>query len=141
MKIIEIVEGMMDSKNQHEADIHNYDITTEFMEDDFVPARVAESMMLWVGQNGKIGEIELIFPDETKEKKSYHTNKSIPQKIGFPLVKPVRQKHNVSVYRDADGFTIYISDSEICDYVVHSGKLSFYIFEDHIIAVTARTSL
>ncbi|HAK1623352.1 TPA: hypothetical protein H1053_002809, partial [Listeria monocytogenes] len=86
MKIKEALVKSIKSENNYEESVQNFDILTERMEDDFIPYRVEQNVMMWLNDDGIIGEIECIFPTQIEQQISLIEEEKTFVLKGFPLV-------------------------------------------------------
>ncbi|EHC1819165.1 hypothetical protein JT373_002990, partial [Listeria monocytogenes] len=62
MKIKKILPQTIKSEVYFIDEIKNFDIVTEKMNDNFYTYRLGSNVMMWLNDEGVIGEIECIFP-------------------------------------------------------------------------------
>ena len=64
-------------------EVKTYNIVTGFMSDNCRPFRVSEHIMIWITEEGYIGEIECIYP-ETVDTPLCSYSHDLSRKLGFP---------------------------------------------------------
>ncbi|WP_088810495.1 MULTISPECIES: hypothetical protein [Listeria] len=119
-------------------EIKNFDIITEKMDDDFYTFPLGTNMMMWLNQDGLLGELECIFPEQIDEEIVLN-NQNAVVKVGFPLVE-IEEAVTVSkakVFRSEAYFTLYFSEIKTYDKCIISKNLSFYVNNDELIAIKA----
>ncbi|PZL71997.1 hypothetical protein [Enterococcus plantarum] len=142
MKIKNELCEVLASDNIYEESVENFDILTEKMNDDFIPYRIEQNVMMWLNEKGIIGEIECIFPMQIDEKISLVESKNSETKDGFPLIdieRPI-EVPIVKVFKNKEYFILYLSELEMYDKKIKSKNLSFYAKGDELIAIKAEIS-
>lgn len=139
MKIKNILNEVVTSENVYEEAVENFDILTEKMNDDFIPYRVEQNVMMWLDKEGVLGEIECIFPMQIDKKISLVESENTEIKEGFPLIdteEPIGVPI-VKVFKNKKYFILYFSELEMYDKKIISENLSFYVNSNELIAVEA----
>src|SRR5699024_537537 len=111
-KIKNILNKALTSKNVYEESVENFDILTEKMNDDFIPYRVEQNVIMWLDEEGILGEIECIFPSQIDEKISLVGSENIEIKDGFPLIdrEGSTEVSIVKVFKNKEYFILYFSE-------------------------------
>ncbi|MBC1611600.1 hypothetical protein HB910_13795, partial [Listeria welshimeri] len=86
MKIKEELAKSIKSENNYEESVQNFDILTERMNDDFIPHRVEQNIMMWLDNHGILGEIECIFPTQIEQQIFLIKEKNTLVQNGCPLI-------------------------------------------------------
>ncbi|WP_099225447.1 hypothetical protein [Listeria costaricensis] len=139
MKIKETLNESITSKNSYEESVENIDILTEKMDDDFVPYRVEQNVMMWLNQEGLLGEIECIFPTKLDEEVRLVKRANITVENGFPLIntEEIIEVPEVKTFVGNEYFVLYFSELTEYDRMIVANDLSFYLEEEELIAIKA----
>ncbi|EAC3129703.1 hypothetical protein L1427_000315 [Listeria monocytogenes] len=139
MKIKEALVKSIKSENNYEESVQNFDILTEKMEDDFIPYRVEQNVMMWLNDDGIIGEIECIFPTQIEQQKSLIEEEDTLVLNGFPLVDTEENVFipEVKVFKNNNYFMLYLSESCKYNKIIISENLTFYVNNTELIAIRA----
>ncbi|MGX7150326.1 hypothetical protein [Enterococcus ureasiticus] len=142
MKIKNKLDEVVASENIYEESVENFDILTERMNDDFIPYRVEQNVMMWLDEEGVLGEIECIFPVQLDEEISLVKSKNTLVQNGFPLIDTEKSVEVpvVRVFKNKEYFILYFSELELYDKSIISKNLSFYINNNELIAIKAEIS-
>lgn len=127
------------SKNSYEESVENIDILTEKMDDDFIPYRVEQNVMMWLNQEGLLGEIECIFPTRLDEEVRLVKRANITVETGFPLIntEETMEVPEVKTFVGNEYFVLYFSELTEYDRMIVANDLSFYLEEEELIAIKA----
>ncbi|EPX6960153.1 hypothetical protein ACW0UG_001662 [Listeria monocytogenes] len=81
-------------------EIKNFDIVTEKRNDTFYTYRLESNVMMWLNDEGMIGEIECIFPKQLDKEISLVKNQKILTQQGFPLIDNETEitVHEISIF-------------------------------------------
>ncbi|EAE8307518.1 hypothetical protein BOQ37_05230 [Listeria monocytogenes] len=139
MKIKEALVNSIKSENNYEESVQNFDILTERMEDDFIPYRVEQNVMMWLNDDGIIGEIECIFPTQIEQQISLIEEEDTVVLNGFPLVDTEENVFipEVKVFKKDNYFMLYLSKSCKYNKIIISENLTFYVYNTELIAIKA----
>ncbi|WP_239257385.1 hypothetical protein [Listeria ilorinensis] len=139
MKIKEMLNESITSKNSYEESVENIDILTEKMDDDFIPYRVEQNVMMWLNQEGLLGEIECIFPTRLDEEVRLVKRANITVETGFPLIntEETMEVPEVKTFVGNEYFVLYFSELTEYDRMIVANDLSFYLEEEELIAIKA----
>ncbi|EDN9403969.1 hypothetical protein GXD46_08915 [Listeria monocytogenes] len=139
MKIKEALVKSIKSENNYEESVQNFDILTERMEDDFIPYRVEQNVMMWLNDDGIIGEIECIFPTQIEQQISLIEEEKTFVLKGFPLVDTDENVFipEVKVFKNNNFFILYLSESPKYNKEIISENLTFYVNDTELIAIKA----
>jgi hypothetical protein len=139
LKIKNILNEVVTSENVYEEAVENFDILTEKMNDDFIPYRVEQNVMMWLDKEGILGEIECIFPMQIDEKMALVESENAEIKDGFPLIDTEGsiEVPIVKVFKNKEYFILYFSELKMYDKKIISKNLSFYVRGDELIAIKA----
>ena len=142
LKIKNILDETVTSENVYEESVENFDILTEKMNDDFIPYRIEQNVMMWLDEKGVLGEIECIFPTQLDEKISLLKNENTLIQNGFPLIdiEESVEVSEVKVFKNKEYFMLYISESKMYNKKIISKNLSFYVDNNELIALKAEIS-
>lgn len=139
MEIKNILAEVITSENVYEESVENFDILTDRMNDDFIPYRVEQNVMMWLDEEGVLGEIECIFPTQLDKEIYLVKNENTLAQNGFPLIdieKSVKVPE-VKVFKNREYFILYFSELGMYNKIVISNNLSFYINNNELIAIKA----
>ncbi len=139
LKIKEMLNESITSKNSYEESVENIDILTEKMDDDFIPYRVEQNVMMWLNQEGLLGEIECIFPTRLDEEVRLVKRANITVETGFPLIntEETMEVPEVKTFVGNEYFVLYFSELTEYDRMIVANDLSFYLEEEELIAIKA----
>ncbi|EPM3047589.1 hypothetical protein ACTKQT_002246 [Listeria monocytogenes] len=85
MKIKKILPQIIKSEVSFIDEIKNFDIVTEKMNDSFYTYRLESNVMMWLNDEGIIGEIECISPKQLDKEISLVKNQKILTQQRLPL--------------------------------------------------------
>ncbi|MGX7129080.1 hypothetical protein [Enterococcus wangshanyuanii] len=123
-------------------EVKNFDIVTEKMNDDFYTYPLGTNMMMWLDDDGLIGEIECIFPEQLDREVFLIKKQEILMQNGFPLINtevPV-EVSIAKVFKRKDYFTLYFSKLETYNKEIVATILTFYVNDNELVAVKAELS-
>ncbi|MBO0447669.1 hypothetical protein JZO78_15155 [Enterococcus ureilyticus] len=141
MRIEKIIDEIVNSENNFEESIGNFDILTEKMDDNFTPYRIEQSVMMWINEEGVLGEIECIFPEQVNDEITLISSKIVREQNGFPIIN-INEKisfscNEVLVFAGDDYFVLYFTNTKVYDVKIISQNLVFYLFNSELIAIKA----
>lgn len=98
--------------------------------------------MMWLNDEGIIGEIECIFPKQLDKEISLVKNQKILTQQGFPLIDNETEitVHEISIFKGANYFTLYLTKSANYNKEIISENLVFYLHDMELIAIKATVS-
>lgn len=139
MKIKEVVCYTIKIKNSFEESIGNFDILTEKMDDNFTPYRIEQSVMMWINEEGVLGEIECIFPEQVNDEITLISSKIVREQNAFPIININEEIscNEVLVFANDDYFVLYFNNTKEYDMKIISQNLVFYLFNSELIAIKA----
>lgn len=139
MKIKEVICNTIKIKNSFEESIGNFDILTENMDNNFTPYRIDQSVMMWISEEGILGEIECIFPEQVSDEITLISSKIVREQNGFPVININEEIscNEVSVFAGDDYFVLYFTNTKEYDMKIISQNLVFYLFNSELIAIKA----
>ncbi|EAC3357437.1 hypothetical protein [Listeria monocytogenes] len=142
MKIKKILPQTIKSEVSFIDEIKNFDIVTEKMNDSFYTYRLESNVMMWLNDEGIIGEIECIFPKQLDKEISLVKNQKILTQQGFPLIDTETEitVHEISIFKGANYFTLYLTKSANYNKEIISENLVFYLHDMELIAIKATVS-
>lgn len=135
------VTGMNDKKVYIEVkyvqEVKTYNVTTEFMSDDCVNYRVEQSNMIWLNDQGEIGEIESIFPKIVQQAPCYFAEQ-IEYKNAFPLLHIISKNDDFCVQHDHNEFTMWFVKEKLINLQVNYQNIDFFIGNDELLGIHCR---
>ncbi|EAH2124743.1 hypothetical protein D4873_07820, partial [Listeria monocytogenes] len=139
MKIKKILPQTIKSEVSFIDEIKNFDIVTEKMNDNFYTYRLGSNVMMWLNDEGVIGEIECIFPAQTDNLITLWEEKNTVVQNGFPMIDTDIIENEafipkVRVFNHGDYFILYFSNMYKYDKEIISEKLTFYVNDTELIA-------
>lgn len=142
MEIKEELHGSLSSVNSYEASIMNFDILTEKMNDNFIPYRIEQNVMMWVSEDGLLGEIECIYPKLLDEEVALAKDQYTLEESGFPLisVEGSLEVPEVNVFQGEEYFILYFFELQNYNRIIISDSLTFYVHNATLIAIKANVS-
>ena len=118
-------------------EVRTYNIVSGMMSDDCKPFRIAQSVMIWMTENGYIGEVECIYPIEV-EKQICLFKETIKQFSGFPAFDVLRCDNDAYIQDQNNGFTIWLSkDKEIDTEIVYK-QLRFLVSNSELVGIICK---
>ncbi|CAH1224477.1 hypothetical protein [Paenibacillus sp. JJ-223] len=134
IQVLEVRDIQMESEVKYSNQVNTYNVTTNLMSDDYVPYRLAQSAMIWLGPNGELGELELIFPKVSEQ--SFWPKHSFVETVkGVPLFKIDSQPSDVTVAHQKDGFMIWIDQNHEVNVSIISQNLIFLLSDKKLIGI------
>lgn len=139
MEIKEELHGSLSSVNSYETSIMNFDILTEKMNDNFIPHRIEQNVMMWLSDDGLLGEIECIYPKLLDEEVALAKDQYTLDESGFPLisVEESLEVPVVTVFKGEKYFILYFSELQNYNRIIISESLTFYVHNAMLIAIKA----
>lgn len=139
MKIKEQLYKTIKSENSYEESVQNFDILTEKMNDDFIAYRVEQNVMMWLNEDGIIGEIECIFPTQIEQQITLTKDKNTLVQNGFPIIDTDENVFipEVRVFKNDSHFILYLSESDKFNKEIVSENLTFYAQDTELVAIKA----
>ncbi|MBC2330394.1 hypothetical protein [Listeria swaminathanii] len=142
MKIKKILPQTIKSEVSFIDEIKNFDIVTEKMNDNFYTYRLGSNVMVWLNDEGVIGEIECIFPAQTDNLITLWEEKNTVVQNGFPMIDTdiVENKTfipKVRIFNHGDYFILYFSNMYKYNKEIISENLTFYVKDTELIAIKA----
>ncbi|MHC5218146.1 hypothetical protein ACYSNR_15910 [Enterococcus sp. LJL128] len=142
MKIKKEIQQDLESEVTYVDEIKNFDIVTEKMNDNFYTYPLGTNMMMWLDDDGLIGEIECIFPEQLDREIFLIEKQGTLMQNGFPLINtevPV-EVSIAKVFKGNDYFVLYFSESETYNKKVIATNLTFYVDNNELVAIKAEIS-
>ena len=142
MKIKKVIQQDLKCEVTYVDEVKNFDIVTEKMNDDFYTYPLGTNMMMWLDDDGLIGEIECIFPEQLDREIFLIKQQGALIQNGFPLINtevPV-EVSIAKVFKSKDYFTLYFSELETYNKEIVATNLTFYVNDNELIAVKAEIS-
>ncbi|MBC2297123.1 hypothetical protein HCB41_10645 [Listeria welshimeri] len=142
MKIKEELAKSIKSENNYEESVQNFDILTERMNDDFIPHRVEQNIMMWLDNHGILGEIECIFPTQIEQQILLIKEKNTLVQNGCPLIDTDESIFvpEVKVFKNDNYFMLYLSEPYKYNREIISENLTFYVNDKELVAIKAMRS-
>lgn len=142
MKIKKILPQTIKSEVSFIDEIKNFDIVTEKMNDNFYTYRLGSNVMMWLNDEGVIGEIECIFPAQTDNLITLWEEKNTVVQNGFPMIDTDIIENEafipkVRVFNHGDYFILYFSNMYKYNKEIISENLTFYVKDTELIAIKA----
>ena len=120
-------------------EVRTYDIVSEMMSDECKPYRVAEHAMLWLDNQGFLGELECIYPQVVEQPLCNYLDEVIPQN-GYPQLI-VSSCDNVSyIQHQGDNFSIWLAKDKTIDNEVLSGNVHFLFADNELVGLVSTPS-
>lgn len=142
MKIKKVMQQDLKSEVTYIDEVKNFDIVTEKMNDDFYTYPLGTNMMMWLDDDGLIGEIECIFPEQLDKEVFLIKQQETLMQNGFPLINtdvPV-EVSIAKVFKSKDYFTLYFSELETYNKEIVATNLTFYVNDNELVALKAEIS-
>jgi len=117
--------------------VKTYNIVSGLMTDDCRPFRIAQSAMLWIDENGYIGEIECIYPIVVKEQICTFKDK-MKTFDGFPAFEIPYCDNEVYLQNQDSGFIIWLSKDKNIDTIITFKQLRFLIANGELVGITCK---
>jgi hypothetical protein len=116
-------------------DVRTYNIVSGLMTEDCKPFRVAQSAMIWIDENGYIGEIECIYPIVVEEQICTFKDK-VKTFYGFPAFEILCCDNEIYIQSKGSGFVIWFSKDKEIDAVITFKQLKFLIANNELVGIT-----
>lgn len=142
MKIKQVMQRELKCEVAYVDEVKNFDIITEKMNEDFYTYPLGSNMMMWLDDDGLIGEIECIFPEQSDREIFLMEQTGVSIQNGFPLINtevPV-DVSIAKVFKSNDYFILYFSELKMYDKKIISKNLTFYVNGDELLAIKAEIS-
>lgn len=117
--------------------VKTYNISTALMSDECKPYRIAQSTMIWITQDGYLGEIECIYTEKINKTQCKYSQ-VINQVNGFPQLEINTCDNEVLIQDFEGGFIIWLSRDKLINTKVSYGDLIFLLSEKELVAIVAR---
>lgn len=120
-------------------DVRTYNIVSGLMTDDCRPFRIAQSAMIWIDENGYIGEIECIYPIVVEEQTCIFKDK-VKTFDGFPAfeIPYCGNDNEVYIQNQDSGFIIWFSKDKEIDTIIKFKQLRFLIVSNELVGITCK---
>lgn len=141
LKVTEILKDPITVKARKVQEIRTYSIRTERMNDDCLPIRYAQSLMIWIDKDGYVGEMESIFPIQTDENIEFAFSLNMVKEQGFPQVEIKEKNMDIKVKDTERGFILLFSDDRRINRIIECGDVKFYCLDQFVIALEAMISM
>ena len=134
IKLIGFVQEDVSIKVSYTPDINTYNFETKYMCDDCKPYRVSQSIMIWLSNNGLIGEIESIFPPINIDEVCKFSN-SVIKVTGFPIFEIVSCDSNTYLQRNETNFYLWFNNNKIIDKDIICQHCHFLFSKDELVGI------
>lgn len=141
LKVTEILKDPITVKGRKVQEVRTYSIRTERMNDNCLPIRYAQSLMIWIDKDGYIGEMESIFPIQTDENIEFAFSSNIVKEQGFPQLQIKEKNMDIKVKDTKKGFILLFSDDRRINRIIECGDVKFYCLDQFVIALEAMISM
>lgn len=118
-------------------EVKNFNILTSKMDDDFLPYRINKNCMMWVSEEGFLGEIECIYPNETFKLPEY-IYAYIPLCQGLPLVEGIYSDSSTAVYLADDRYILIFEESGAATIKYQQNNVIIYASNQSILAIECK---
>ncbi|MEI3607176.1 hypothetical protein SPD48_15895 [Pseudogracilibacillus sp. SE30717A] len=136
-KIKDVLKENIEITTSFIEEVNTYSISTEKMNDDCLPIRYSQSLMVWIDENGYIGEMESIFPVQTEEDMEFSFTSNFVREKGLPKIEVFEENKDIKVKNTKGGFILLFSDYTQIDKVIECEKVKFYCSNNFVIAIDA----
>lgn len=136
-KIKDVLEENIEITTSFIKEVNTYSILTEKMNDDCLPIRYSQSLMVWIDENGYIGEMESIFPVQTEEDMEFSFTSNFVREKGLPKIEVFEENKDIKVKNTKGGFILLFTDSTKIDRVIECRNIKFYCSNNFVIAIDA----
>jgi|LSQX01.2.fsa_nt_gb hypothetical protein len=117
--------------------VRTYNIVSGLMTDDCRPFRIAQSAMIWIDENGYIGEIECIYPIVVEDQICTFKDK-VKIFDGFPAFEIPYCDNEVYIQNQVNGFIIWFSKDKEIDTIITFKQLKFLISNNELVGITCK---
>lgn len=117
--------------------VRTYNVASGLMTDNCRPFRIAQSAMIWIDENGYIGEIECIYP-VVVEDQICTIKDNVEIFYGFPAFEVVCCDNEVYVQSQDSGFIIWFSKDKEIDTIITFKQLRFLIASNELVGITCK---
>lgn len=137
IKIVDSITTDTDVEVSVTPQIKTYNIVTGCMSDDCKPYRVAQSAMMWISENGCLGEIECIYPIVVEDDMCSF-RETTTQFTGFPVFEIISCDNEAYIQNKDNGFVIWFNKSKEIDTEILFEQLSFLISEKELVGIICK---
>ena len=115
-------------------EVKTYNIVTGFMSDNCRPFRVSVHIMIWITEEGYIGEIECIYP-ETVDTPLCSYSHDLSRKLGFPQIEICSCDNEAYIQHCDEGFTIWLNKEKMINKIIDCNQFLLLVSGDELVAV------
>lgn len=118
-------------------EVNAYNIVSGFMSDECKPYRVAQKVMIWLHDEGFVGELEAISPWVIDTSPCNFSEKA-SQREGFPqFIVPSRDNEGL-IQHIEDGYVVWLAKGKTIDEQITYKQVQFFLSEEELVAIAAR---
>lgn len=115
-------------------EVRTFNMISHNMNDDCKPHLESTACMIWVDENGLIGELECIYPIELEDDRGVRELK-LEMASGIPCIRVSYQEKAVKLFRDKDNVILFLTDEKKPDKRCRVGNLIYYVTGNELIAL------
>jgi hypothetical protein len=134
IRLLDIRVEETDIETSNIPEVRTYNIISGMMSDDCKPFRIAQSAMIWMTEDGYIGEIECIYPIEVDANMCLF-KETINRCDGFPAFEVLCCDNEVYVQNKDNGFTIWLTKRKEIDTEIVYKQLRFFVSNGELVGI------
>jgi hypothetical protein len=137
-KEIRHIQGkILEVSSSYAASVKTYNIVTTFMSDDCKAYQIGNGICIWLDNEGRLGEIECIYPIISDVNSSVESTAEITKIEGIPLIEIVSLDSNGYVVHQTEQFVIWFSENQQVSHEVRQGNIRYLLSKEQIVGIVA----
>jgi hypothetical protein len=117
-------------------EVRTYNIVSGRMSDECKPYRVAQHAMLWLDDEGFLGELECIYPQVVEQACCHHPGNLAPRS-GFPQFEILSTDNICAVQHQGNSFTVWFSRDKTIDDEIMFENVHFLFAGNELVGIKA----
>ncbi len=127
LKVIGIKQTNLQYEAKYIDQVKNYNILTNYMSDECKPYRIHQTAMLWIDEEGMLGEIECIYPKMVESTEMPELS-GISKQQGTPIFELMSsQGIELHIQYQKNSFMIWLAEHKVIHSGIESGNIIFLI--------------
>ena len=117
-------------------EVRTYNIVSGIMSDECKPYRVAQQAMMWLNDEGFLGELECIYPQMVEQALCRYQNDIVPQN-GFPQFEVVSRDNISYVQHQGKSFCVWLDRDKTINSEVLYESIHFMFADGELVGIRA----
>lgn len=137
IRVVQVHDIHFKAEGKISTDVRTYNIVSNLMSDDCLAFSIGLSSIIWLTNQGFLGEIESIYPRLT-DKPLCKMAMEVQRKDGVPQIDIVEGENYVSIEAGEQSYTLWLTRDKVIDLEIVCGNISFLTSKDELAAISCK---